>query len=756
MTTEMINGPNIFNQSPHHSHISDHHSHHHHHHNHNHNHHENNKNSQNVININNNNNKLMVPIFMLTNNGTTNSENDDVQMRESITINRTLTNFSNSNSDGDNSGPTIPVDSKSNSYSERASSSSSSIHHSFQWSNLRSSSSSTFMVSNNQSSNLQLNSSSSSTPTTPIIDNDISTSSPSILSPSSLSSLNTQALVRTISNGSTFGPIPNWPSNDSPSSSSYNSVNPFYKIFQIQSNHPGWKSSSSSTTSPNLSSPNPGSIISSPTLFSSSSSSSLSSSTLTLTNHCITNNQQSLIQQPSTPQPTILATTAPAQINISIKLNLPLIFGDNYVLTSQIEASNLYRCLGLNTAEEFCCKVVLSKNYYDFLAPHLRMDGHTGINQVKKIIIGRVHTFILFSPSFGDLHSYVRNKRRLREHEAMPLFRQIVEIVADCHRNGIILRDLKLRKFIFSNKERTKLKLETLEGASLFDDDDDTLTDKHGCPAYVSPEILLSNSFSGLAADCWGMGVILYTMLVGRYPFHDVNPSSVFCKIRRGTYYIPDHLSKHGKCLIRSLMRMDPDERLTADDTLAHRWFDSFRSSNLMNNSIMMKRNSTTSIATVPPVSSGVFSSQQLQNSYPQHQQHNHNILNNNNNNNYRQQNRYQNLSPPQSPMSMIMNSNNNSNNVQQPSTSSNQSSSLPSSSTSMTLLSSPSTSTISSIRALQQQTVAAHNNHHYLFASPPSSSLLPSCCAHHGSNSLLSSLSLSANFDQVVPDLKL
>ncbi|KAH7640491.1 hypothetical protein HUG17_7958 [Dermatophagoides farinae] len=354
------------------------------------------------------------------------------------------------------------------------------------------------------------------------------------------------ALVRTISNGSTFGPIPNWPSNDSSPSSSYNTVNPFYKIFHIHPNQPGWKPSSSSATSPNVS--------------------------------------------------------TPAQINVPIKLNLPLIFGDNYVLTSQIEASNLYRCLELNTAEEFWCKVVLSKNYYDFLAPHLRMDGHTGINQVQKIIIGRVHSFILFSPSFGDLHSYVRNKRRLRENEAMPLFRQIVEIVADCHRNGIILRDLKLRKFIFSNKERTQLKLETLEGASLFDDDD-TLTDKHGCPAYVSPEILLSNSFSGLAADCWGMGVILYTMLVGRYPFHDVNPSSVFCKIRRGSYYIPDHLSKHGKCLIRSLMRMDPDERLTADDTLAHRWFDSFRPSILMNNSIMMKRNSTTSIATVPPSS---------------------------------------------------------------------------------------------------------------------------------------------------------
>ena len=98
--------------------------------------------------------------------------------------------------------------------------------------------------------------------------------------------------------------------------------------------------------------------------------------------------------------------------------------------------------------------MVLSKNYQDFLSGHVRMDGHSGINQVQRIIVGRVHTFILFAPSYGDLHSYVRTKRKLLESEAMPLFKQVVQIVADCHSNGIILRDLKLRKFIFSNKER--------------------------------------------------------------------------------------------------------------------------------------------------------------------------------------------------------------------------------------------------------------------------------------------------------------
>lgn len=57
-----------------------------------------------------------------------------------------------------------------------------------------------------------------------------------------------------------------------------------------------------------------------------------------------------------------------------------------------------------------------------------------------------------------------------------------------------------------------------MEDAVTFDDpSNDILTEKRGCPAYVSPEILRPNStFSGKSADMWSMGVILYTMLIGR------------------------------------------------------------------------------------------------------------------------------------------------------------------------------------------------------------------------------------------------
>lgn len=121
---------------------------------------------------------------------------------------------------------------------------------------------------------------------------------------------------------------------------------------------------------------------------------------------------------------------------------------------------------------------------------------------------------------------------------------------------------------------RSLVKLESLEDTYVLDGRDDLLSDKHGCPAYVSPEILnASGSYSGKAADVWSLGVMLYTILVGRYPFHDVEPGSLFSKIRRGHFNVPDALTPRAKCLIRSLLRREPTERLTSREVLLHPWF---------------------------------------------------------------------------------------------------------------------------------------------------------------------------------------
>ncbi|KAK7091356.1 tribbles homolog 2-like [Littorina saxatilis] len=249
-----------------------------------------------------------------------------------------------------------------------------------------------------------------------------------------------------------------------------------------------------------------------------------------------------------------------------------------YVLFRESEKSDAYLAIDTTTQEELTCKVFPLNHYRDSLSPYWQVDGHDHIAAAQEIILGETKAYIFFPHSFGDLHSYVRQKKRLSEAEARGLFRQIVAAITHCHDNGVILRDLKLRKFVFQDAERTTLQLEGLEDAVVLSDDDlDVLKDKHGCPAYVSPEILSAteSGYSGKSADVWSLGVMLYTMLVGRYPFHDSQPLALFGKIRRGHFHIPDSLSPKAQCLIRCLLRRDPNERLSAGEILSHPWFKS-------------------------------------------------------------------------------------------------------------------------------------------------------------------------------------
>lgn len=90
----------------------------------------------------------------------------------------------------------------------------------------------------------------------------------------------------------------------------------------------------------------------------------------------------------------------------------------------------------------------------NLLTAHFRLDGHPHINPLQKVIQASKQTHLLFNPSQGDLHSYVRVRKRLREAEARRLFRQMCTTVKSCHEQGIVLRDLKLRKFIFADHDK--------------------------------------------------------------------------------------------------------------------------------------------------------------------------------------------------------------------------------------------------------------------------------------------------------------
>ena len=119
---------------------------------------------------------------------------------------------------------------------------------------------------------------------------------------------------------------------------------------------------------------------------------------------------------------------------------------------------------------------------------------------------------------------------------------------------------------------RTILSLQHLDDAHQMDPSGQ-LTDRHGCPAYVSPEMLQPGSYSGRAADLWSLGVILYTLLVGHYPFFDSSPQNLFSKVRSGYYQVPDSVSYLARSLISSLLAYEPEKRVPAEAILEHPWF---------------------------------------------------------------------------------------------------------------------------------------------------------------------------------------
>lgn len=98
-----------------------------------------------------------------------------------------------------------------------------------------------------------------------------------------------------------------------------------------------------------------------------------------------------------------------------------------------------------------------------------------------------------------------------------------------------------------------------------------------GTPSYMSPEIVSKKEYYGGPADVWACGVLLYTLLVGVFPFKSVTTErELFRKINRGIVNFqqaPSSLSAEARDLIQVMLTVDPAERPTATMVLSHPWF---------------------------------------------------------------------------------------------------------------------------------------------------------------------------------------
>ncbi|OEH76824.1 putative protein kinase [Cyclospora cayetanensis] len=173
--------------------------------------------------------------------------------------------------------------------------------------------------------------------------------------------------------------------------------------------------------------------------------------------------------------------------------------------------------------------------------------------------------------SGGSLYGLVRSnpKGRLSEASARRLFTDVAKGVAYLHSQSVVHRDLKLENMLLDDKGRVRLI--DFGFASLLKPGVKCRM-ACGTPSYMPPEILKKSDYEGTAADMWSLGVVLYAMLHGCYPFKGQKPEELYSNISAGEYTVSQSLSTEAKTLLQGLLVLNPEGRLKAEQVLANPW----------------------------------------------------------------------------------------------------------------------------------------------------------------------------------------
>ena len=85
-----------------------------------------------------------------------------------------------------------------------------------------------------------------------------------------------------------------------------------------------------------------------------------------------------------------------------------------------------------------------------------------------------------------------------------------------------------------------------------------------GTPNYIAPEVIADNNTGhSFEVDIWSLGIIIYTLLVGKPPFETKDVKLTYNKIKKGLYSFPTHppININAQALIKSILLPDPLSR---------------------------------------------------------------------------------------------------------------------------------------------------------------------------------------------------
>ncbi|MCQ2819191.1 MAG: serine/threonine-protein kinase [archaeon] len=176
-----------------------------------------------------------------------------------------------------------------------------------------------------------------------------------------------------------------------------------------------------------------------------------------------------------------------------------------------------------------------------------------------------------------DLQNVIRfrEERPYDEREICHIIQQLLFALKYLHLKGIVHRDLKPENLLFGEEN-------TFESIKIIDFGLSTYVGAHdrkscGSPYFMSPE-LIEGKFDP-KSDVWAVGVILYQMLTGSYPFVKEEDITVLQAIKQKKLDLgpvksrPEKFSNECIDFLKKLLTKEVHKRPSSEEALEHEWF---------------------------------------------------------------------------------------------------------------------------------------------------------------------------------------
>ena len=207
------------------------------------------------------------------------------------------------------------------------------------------------------------------------------------------------------------------------------------------------------------------------------------------------------------------------------------------------------------------------------------MDGlhHHGVAKVFNVEEDSNCFYIIMKYYNGDIFTWLDDyDEEVSPFLVLHITRQLIDAVGYCHSHNVVHRDIKLENLLWEGKKLSPHIVLADFGFTSIRPTDQLLYDYPGSINYASPELISGKPYYGVKSDVWAIGVCLYVLLTGEYPFSSNSMTELCQQITKSPVFNNPEANDYNKAsedcrnMIKWMLTKNPDDRPTIKQIQDH------------------------------------------------------------------------------------------------------------------------------------------------------------------------------------------